>query len=311
MPNYSPSLAAGFAEAVGRRWSESVPLSEYSSFKIGGPADVFFEAFSEEELVAAVNFARERSLRFFILGGGYNVLFADEGFRGLIIRNTAAYISLNEQGFIRISSGSRLKDLTEFCIRESLGGLEFLAGIPGTVGGAVYGNAGAFGWDIGGSVVSGTLLTPSGEQLIAKQEDFAFVYRWSRLKQTREILLHLILRAAPNERTEIEREVERILQLRKAKHPGPETACAGSYFKNPIDPAGEKIAAALLLDQVGAKQMSVGGAAVYAGHANFIINRDSATSQDIRELAELLKQRVMESSGIQLEEEVIFLPAAG
>lgn len=311
MPTSKASLAAAFANDIGRAWRESVRLSDHSSFKIGGPADYFFSAATEVELIAAVKFAREQSLPFFILGGGYNILFADEGFRGLIIKNSIADISRSDRGNIRIASGIRLAEVIDFCVRHELGGLEFLAGIPGTVGGAVYGNAGAFDHAIGEYVVTGKLLDSAGMLRDVPQEYFSFAYRWSSLKKSRDVLLQVILRCKPENREVIARKTEQILQLRKVKHPGPDTACAGSYFKNPQNSSGNKIAAALLLDQIGAKQLMVGGAAVYSRHANFIINQGGATSQDVRQLAELLKKRVKNSTGIQLDEEVIFLPASG
>jgi len=311
MSTNNSALSTEFFKSVGRSWRESVRLRDYSSFKIGGPADYFFEALTEIELVAAVKFARLFSLPFFILGGGYNILFADEGFRGLIIRSAVQEISRDDQKNIRISSGSYLKSLIDFCIKQELGGLEFLAGIPGSVGGAVYGNAGAFDHDIGSRVVTGKLLDYSGKLIDVQQDYFSFAYRWSCLKNNRYILLQVVLHCVPGERAYITQKIDKILILRNTKHPGPEIACAGSYFKNPYNAAGDKIPAAKLLDKVAAKQLSVGGASVYSRHANFIINQGLATSQDVRQLAELLKQRVMDSSGIMLEEEVIFLPADG
>ncbi len=302
-------LIERFRTELGRSPFQDVELHPYSHFRIGGPADFFFEALDETELIQALKITRELNLRHRVIGGGYNLLFDDKGYRGLILRNAVNNIRMENSSRIKISSGSTLKDLIAFCVDQELGGLEFLTGIPGTVGGAVYGNAGAFDQDIGQALQGARLLSFSGKIVTVDREFFNFSYRFSRLKTSEHILLSAILEGISRPRARIKELLSDYSQKRKNRHPPWEIACAGSYFKNPILASGEKVPAAFLLDQVGAKGLQVGGAAVYAGHANFIINQDLATSKDVRELADQLKAKVRKRFSVDLSEEVIYLPA--
>lgn len=298
-----------FRSHVGRPPKEEVSLKDYSHFRIGGPADYFFEAVGEDELVRAALFAREAGLRHRIIGGGYNLLFDDLGFRGLILRNAVKGIRMEGASRIAVGSGSTLEELMTFCLDQELGGLEFLVGIPGTIGGAVYGNAGAFDQAIGQALKEARILTLSGEIVRIERDFFAFSYRDSVLKRAGHILLEAVLEGFAAERTRVRDQQDDYRGKRANRHPPRDVACAGSYFKNPILASGEKVSAAFLLDQIGAKGMEEGGAAVFRGHANFIINRGGATSQQVRELAVRLKSRVKERFHVDLEEEVIFLSA--
>lgn len=298
-----------FLERVGKPLLSSIPLSQHSSFRIGGDAEFFFEAQSPGELRQAVCAAREFGLLYYVMGVGSNILFADEGFHGLIIRNKVTGIYLKKEEEIEVYSGARLASLLQFCLENNLGGLEFLAGIPGTAGGAVFGNAGAFGQNIGDFLNEAVLLDKKGQEKTVTRQYFSFGYRDSFLKKKHDVLLKSVFLIKPRPRESIQALMEETLKKRKDRHPPQDVACAGSYFKNLILPSGEKVAAALLLDQVGAKELSAGDAAVYSGHANFIVNRDRARARDVLNLAEELKRRVRERFGLELEEEVIFLPA--
>ena len=303
-------FAGLFFEEVGKPVLKAVPLSEHSCFRIGGPADYFFEVASPAELKAALRAGRLASIPYYVIGGGSNLLFDDEGFRGLIIKNRIKGIRVwPERDAIEAFSGSGLADLVMAAMREGLEGLEFLAGIPGTVGGAVCGNAGAFGRSTGDSLERAILLGPEGEESEARREDLGFDYRSSRLKTSREILVRGDFQLGRGDKDKVNRNIRDILAKREAKQPHWTTACAGSYFKNPVTSDGVKVAAGRLLDEVGAKSLSVGRAAVYPGHANFIINLDRATSRDVLKLAGELKERVKTRFGVDLEEEVIHLPA--
>jgi UDP-N-acetylmuramate dehydrogenase len=264
----------------------------------------------ERELIEAVRFAQARDLPFRVIGEGTNLLFDDSGYRGLILRNAVKGIRMPAGSRrVAVSSGSTLEELMAFCVDQELGGLEFLAGIPGTLGGAVYGNAGAFDRDIGQTLTEARLLTRSGEITRVDQGFFSFDYRKSSLKGSGHILLEAILEGHTEKRGAIQNALSEILSKRENRHPPWEVACAGSYFKNPVLPSGEKVPAAFLLDQVGAKGMRVGEAEVYSGHANFIINRGNAGSEEVRQLAARLKDLVKARFEVALEEEVIYLPA--
>jgi UDP-N-acetylmuramate dehydrogenase len=305
----STNLIEKFLMEVGRPLSEGVNLAPCSHFRIGGDADYFFEAGTEEELVRAILFARENDLRHRVIGGGHNLLFDDRGYRGLILHNAVTGIRLQGPSRIHAASGSTLEELMTFCRDQELGGLEFLVGIPGTIGGAVYGNAGAFDQDIGQVLREARLLTLSGEVVRVNADFFAFSYRHSALKKGGHILLEAVLEGYARDRVHIQEQLSGYRKKRENRHPPWEVACAGSYFKNPVLPSGEKVPAAFLLDQIGAKGMTVGDAAVFSGHANFIINQDRANSEQVRELASRLKARVKDRFAVDLEEEVIFLPA--
>jgi len=297
-----------FRKKVGKPLSRSIPLYKYSNFRIGGNADFLFVPQTIADLVKAVGAASEFKIPFYIIGGGYNIFFHDRGFRGLIIKNDVTGIERSSDTEVKVFSGTFIWDIIGFCKKNGLGGLEFLAGIPGTMGGAVCGNAGAFGSEIGECLIEANVLGKDGSQQQVKHEYFDFSYRSSRLKQSHEILLWGILSVRFSNPETVEAAVQSYLDQREKKHPPYDTACAGSYFKNPTLPDGKKIAAAKLLENVGSKNLSVGGAAVYSGHSNFIINQGGATAEDILNLAAELKERVRKKFKVELEEEVIFLP---
>jgi UDP-N-acetylmuramate dehydrogenase len=298
-----------FSQTVGRSLDTAVPLSGFSHFRIGGEADYFFAAANQEDFLEAIRFAREYSIPYYVIGGGYNLLFDDEGFRGLIICNRVQGNRKKGDTEVETDSGTKLGELIQFCQSHGLGGLEFLAGIPGTVGGAVFGNAGAFEQEIGSFLMEAHVLLQSGDEIRVGRDFFEFGYRQSRLKDKHEILLRATFACRPGKKEISESLVRENLKKREDKLPHESVACAGSYFKNPVDESGSKVPAAHLLDQVGAKQLRVGEAAVFFGHANFIINQGKASSREVRALASLLKQKVKDEFGIELEEEVIFLPA--
>ncbi|MBD3413267.1 MAG: UDP-N-acetylmuramate dehydrogenase [Candidatus Aminicenantes bacterium] len=298
-----------FQNRVGARLRKNVPLHQYSNFRIGGKADYFFLATSSKQLADAVILAEKLAVPYRIIGGGFNVLFDDDGYRGLIIKNDAKGIEKLSSNEIRVLSGTDLKHLVCFCIEEGLGRIEFLAGIPGTVGGAVCGNAGAFGKSVGDIFKSAEILKTNGQKVEIGVHDMGFRYRWSLLKEAPFVLLKAVLALEKENPESIKNKVESNIKKRENKHPPWSAACAGSYFKNPPSEKGDKIAAGFLLDKVGARSLKRGDAAVYKGHSNFLINTGRASSKDVRALASELKQRVKKRFGIALEEEVVFIPA--
>jgi UDP-N-acetylmuramate dehydrogenase len=303
------AMAASFAAAVGRPADVSAPLSALSWFRIGGPADLLFRAGTRSDVEKAAAWARREGVALYVVGGGSNMLFDDEGFRGLVIKDEAGGLVRRDET-VTAQAGTPLADLVGFLTEGALGGLEFLAGIPGTVGGAVCGNAGAFGRSIGEGILSVELLLADGGTAVKTGPEMGFAYRRSILKDAPHIVLEARLRAEPDDPAAVRRRVDDCLKSRSGKHPCPGTACAGSYFKNPVLADGTKLAAGRLLERAGAKSLRVGDAAVFEGHANFIINAGRATAKDVRTLAAELKERVRASFGVELEEEVVYLPAA-
>lgn len=298
-----------FFKTIGKKLGESVLLREHAHFRIGGPADYFFEASSLAEFILALRIARKHGIPFYVMGGGYNLLFDDDGFRGLIVKNRVRGIEKKGPSEIAVLSGTPIWEVVEYCIENNMEGFEFLAGIPGSVGGAVCGNAGAFDRSIGSFLTEALVFDKRGEKVKVGRDYFSFNYRQSRLRTEKDLLLMATFSLRPGIRQNIENTIAENLVKRGKKHPPKNVACAGSYFKNPVLPDGKRIPAAHFLDQVGAKNRSFGGAAVFSGHANFIINNKDATSKDILSLASELKNLVKKKFGIELEEEVIYLPA--
>jgi len=304
-------FCAKFSESTGKSLQKDVSLREFSHFRIGGTADYFFEALSASELSTAICLARDYQTPFYVIGGGFNILFADEGYRGLILKNSVQGITKLKDSEIEVYSGTPIHEVLHFCTENSQSGLEFMAGIPGTVGGAVFGNAGAFEQNIGACLHRATILDSENNTIEVDNAYFTFSYRHSGLKEKHDVLLKASFAVKQSKKEELTKKIQGILEKRKANHPPWDTACAGSYFKNPIFPNRNKIPAAKLLDKVGAKGLRVGGASVYELHANFIINTENASARDVRDLASELKRRVQEEYGIKLEEEVIYLPEFG
>jgi len=295
------------------RLRRNEPLKPFTTFYLGGPAEVFLEVRNEAELVAAVALARSEGLPYFLLGGGSNLVVSDRGVPGLVILNKAGdpdNVDL-ARGLITVSSGRPLSHLVGLAWRHCLTGLEPFTGIPGSVGGAVYGNAGAYGRSISDLLICADILTPEGELIRVDRDWFGFAYRTSALKRRRDIVVNVTVRVQAGEREQIKARMIDISTQRHAKHPPREIGSAGSFFKN-LDPSpGEtrRRAAGEVLEKAGAKQMSFGGASVYAKHANFIINQGRASAADVRELAQRLKEKVRSMFDIALEEEVIYLGA--
>lgn len=301
-------LQRALLEKLGDPPSEKVPLSALSSFGIGGPADLFIEARTESALETAVSLAAAERCPVYVIGGGYNMLFDDAGYRGLIVRNRLEGVE-REGPRLRVRSGTGLTCVLREALAAGLSGLEFLAGIPGTVGGAVYGNAGAYGWSVGDVLETASVFTPGGGRASVARQDLAFGYRDSALKKAAGLVLSCDLLCSPGDSRESEARIRDILEKRRAKHPPHGTACAGSYFKNASSETGARVAAGKLLDDAGARGRAVGDAAVSDVHCNFIVNKGDARAADVLRLAEELKDLVYRNSGIRLEEEVIYLRA--
>ncbi|MDQ7822604.1 MAG: UDP-N-acetylmuramate dehydrogenase [Candidatus Eremiobacteraeota bacterium] len=284
--------------------SRDVALAPYTTYGIGGRADYFWEAPSLDSLKKGLHFAGDEGIPLFLLGGGSNVLFADEGIRGMVLRNAASGLVFRGST-VMADSGLPLECLLKEARALSLGGLEFLAGIPGTVGGALYGNAGAYGRSISETLVKATLIDAGGIEREVGPDYFEFRYRHSSLKHTREIILTATLELRERDSDSIGREMEAIMAERREKHPWHHGSC-GCFFKNVAtdDPGGRKLAAGKLLDSVGARGLARGRALVYEKHCNFLINAGGATARDILSLAALLKEKVREAHHITLEEEV-------
>lgn len=311
MKREAVSIPRLFRESLERPLQRGVSLRRHSSFRIGGPADYFFAARSLKEMKSCLRFVYERSIPCYIIGSGTNMLFDDAGFRGLILKYEVRGINrVKGEGRVSVLSGTSLSDLVSFALEDGLEGIEFAAGIPGTVGGAVFGNAGAWGLSIGQQLEEAVILDRQGNKVRVGKDFFEFGYRDSSLKRNHLPVVETVFMLRKGDKGLIRDRVDENLAKRKSPCPSPKMAYAGSYFKNPVLPDGTRVAAGRLLENVGAKELRKGGAGVYGGHANFILNCGGATAEDVRALARTMKARVKREYGIELEEEVIYLPAA-
>jgi UDP-N-acetylmuramate dehydrogenase len=318
MPRSQRSIEDRLHDALGDGLLTQEPLRHHTTFRIGGPADFYFAAPTEEKLVGALAVAMALGLPVFLLGGGSNLLVSDEGFRGLVIRNAIETIEFDGTA-AHVGCGA---DFLEFICRsrdQDLSGLEFAAGIPGSVGGALYGNAGCYGQDIGTFTIECTHVAPDGTGLETRPASwYQFAYRDSRLKRDPRVLLSCMIQLRRGQRDAIQKVIDEKLEVRRIKHPQWRVEpTAGSYFKNlppdwrmpgaKLSPGTHRVAAGQLLDECGCRGLRVGDAMVFAKHANIIVNAGRASAREVLELAENMKARVREKFGVELEEEVMFL----
>ena len=304
-------------------------MADYTTFKIGGSADAFLEVYTSGAMIEAIKEARNHQIPYFMLGGGSNLLVGDGGVPGIVIKNRIKKIEIIEKNsehagaleragtvmtpgrdvFVSFGSGIKLAEIVEFACENGLAGAEFLAGIPGTLGGAIFGNAGAYGKSVGDILLLAQILTPGGTLFMADGSYFDFSYRKSRLKATSDVVVSAIIKFTEGDKLTVRDRVEKIISERHGKHPPETMGSAGSYFKNvsPMDPAHRRIAAGYFLEQAGVKGLKCGNAEVYLKHANFIVNPGGASAKEVLDLARMMKVAVLEKFGLLLEEEVQYL----
>lgn len=311
--NADAPLVTGLIARFGvERVRVNAPLAPFTTFKVGGPADVLLETKTGEELLDAVRVARAHGAPVTLLGGGSNVLVADAGVRGLVIRPRGGDISMVGDRLVRADAAVTINGLVRWTINRGLAGLEAWAGTPGTVGGAVYGNAHWKQMNIGDLVDSVRLAKPDGTLLQVPAERMEFGYDDSRLKRTGEVVLWAAFRVAPGADPDaLRRTARESLAFRKRTQPL-ESPSAGCIFMNP-DPARDKVPAGIppsagaLVDRAGLKGAAEGGARVSTTHANFIVNTGSASAADIARLIDRCTQAVRDQFGVALREEIIRL----
>lgn len=295
----------------GGRVARDAPLAPLTTFKVGGPADWLLTVRSASELAQACRLARAFGVPLTMIGGGSNLLVADAGVRGLVVRVHGGEIRLTDAATVRADAGVTINGLVRWTIAHALGGLEAWAGTPGTVGGAVYGNAHFQGRLISGLVASVGLVTTEGSLARLRAADMEFGYDYSRLHRTREIVVDAEFRVHPGEVDDLRRVARESLAFRKRTQPL-EKASAGCIFQNPVperDPLPHDVppSAGALVDRAGLKGATVGGAHVSTRHANFIVNDGWATAGDIDRLIERCRRGVHDRFGVQLRDEVVRL----
>ena len=312
-------------KAFGDRLKEHEPLGRYTTFKIGGPADLFFDAKTRDEFVTAVSLGRSAGLPVFILGGGTNILIGDRGIRAFVIKNSTQGITIRgvkgsvEQGnakrtvFVEADSGVPMNKLVRFTIEEGLYGLEMQLGLPGSVGGAVFMNS---KWTrpegyVGDAVFQATIITPEGAIQSVSKEYFHFAYDYSAIQKTRDIVVSATFALVQAQKERLWEIANSSIAYRRETQPQG-VFSAGCTFKNISQAAALTAAtpqfttsAGFLVDHAGLKGYQVGDAQISPLHANFIINLKNAKASDVVELIEKARAAVKEKFGVDLEEEIV------
>jgi UDP-N-acetylmuramate dehydrogenase len=273
------------------------PMSKHTSLHIGGPADYFVRVTTERDLIGAIAVAREHELPVLMLGGGTNMLVSDRGIRGVVLQNDWSEVSVDGTT-ITAASGTPLASVAAVAARNGIVGLEWMATVPGSVGGAVHGNAGAFGSETKDVLVDATLMDLNGDVWTVTNAELGFAYRTSNLQKTPIVVVRARCRGQPGDRASAVKRIKEIANERIAKQPlaQPNT---GSIFRNPAnDHAGR------LIEAAGLKGATEGGAMVSTKHANFIVNVGDASATDVKRLMERCQQEVREKYGVELIPEV-------
>ena len=289
-------LIAKFGEMV----KENVPLAPYTPGRIGGPADTFLTVDSVAALARVVKYLWKNDMPFLVMGGGSNLLVSDKGARGVVVLNRAKKVTFHagNQPSVSAESGVVFSNLANRCASKGFGGIEWAAAVPGTIGGAVYGNAGAFGGDVAGSLLSTELLTETGREKFSV-EQMGYGYRASLLKrgELKAIVLSAEFSLTNSTKEDATVKIQQFSAHRKTTQPP--GASMGSMFKNPAgDYAGR------LIEVSGLKGTRIGNAEVSPLHGNFFVNHGATRAEDIRKLVQLVQKTVKEKQGVELELEI-------
>ena len=274
----------------------NAPLNRFTTFRIGGEADYLVEPADADDLLNIIKYCNSKSMPFYVMGNGSNILISDEGIRGVVINLEAGFNYMrNEDGVIVTGAGAKLSKFVDFCIQNNLAGVEMIAGIPATVGGALIMNAGCYGGETSTYVTEVTVIR-NDQILNLSKEECGFVYRNSNLKDT--VIMQAKFKLPSGYKDELLKLRKEFILKRNESQPV-EIPNAGCIFKNP-----KGTHAAVLIEECGLKGMSVGGAMVSTKHANFIVNNGNATANDVLELVRKIQKTVKDRKNIELNLEV-------
>jgi UDP-N-acetylmuramate dehydrogenase len=307
----SDDLDRRFRDAFGDRSQRNAPLAPHTTFKVGGAADWLLTLHGTEELRQALQIAAEFHVPVRVLGGGSNVLVSDRGVPGLVIRLRGANVTSLDPNRVRAGAALTINGLVRWTINRGVAGLEAWAGTPGTVGGAIFGNAHFQGRNIGELVDRVLLMDRSAALLDVPASEMEFGYDFSRIQRTGELVVSADFRVSTGDPAALRATARESLAFRKRTQPL-ESASAGCIFQNPV-PARDRVpdgipwSAGALVDRAGLKGASEGRARVSTTHANFIVNEGGATSAEVRALIERCKAAVRERFGVELREEIVYL----
>jgi UDP-N-acetylmuramate dehydrogenase len=308
MSAFASALSAAFGEG---RLRHEAPLAPFTTFRVGGPAEWLLEARQSSEIVTALSIARSGGVPVTLLGGGSNVLISDAGIRGLVIRARGGEVRRVEEQLVQADAAVTINGLVRWLINHAGAGLEAWAGTPGTVGGAIFGNAHFGGRQIGEHVAGVRVVSRDGTIADLPASAMAFAYDRSRLQSSGEVLLSATFRVTSGEPAAMRAIARESLAFRKRTQPL-ETPSAGCIFQNPergrdTVPDGVPWSAGALVDRAGLKGAALGGATVSSTHANFIVNDGRATASDIHALIARCREAVRVRFGVVLREEIVYL----
>jgi len=311
-PNGSPDSPAWVRAVVaipGCRVAPNASMAQVTTFRLGGPCAWRVDCPEADRVAEVVAVLASSGCAWRVMGSGSNLLVSDAGLDQVILRFVARRPDIRREGlWVSVGGGTLLDDLAAFCAREGLDGLRFANGIPGTVGGAIAGNAGAFGEDMAGVLVQVELVNREGRVVHVNSRDLGMGYRRSSLQDGSWVVSRAVFQLRPGSPEQLGSERERILSLRRAKHPDWRVCpTAGSFFRNlaPTSAAGVRQAAGWFLEQAGAKSFREGGARVFEKHANIIVAEPGvATAEDVRRLANRMAEAVYARFGLRLHPEV-------
>lgn len=289
-----------YAAGIGCKAERDVPMSKYTTFRIGGNASVMLTPLNDEQLVSIIKECKKENIKPFILGNGSNMLISDDGLKTVVINmcRPEPSIELVNGDTIICDAGMTMSKVCNFALDNGLTGLEFAFGIPGSAGGAAYMNAGAYGGEMKDVLIECRHIDSDGNLGSLKGEELGLSYRTSAYEHNGYIITTLVMKLKKGDKAEIKAKMQELLQRRKDKQPL-EYPSAGSTFKRPVG-----YFAGGLIEECGLKGCSVGGAQVSEKHAGFIINKGGATAQDVLDLIKYVQDRVYEERGIHLEPEV-------
>jgi UDP-N-acetylmuramate dehydrogenase len=300
------------------------PIAPHLYFRIGGTVSMLIPRTSPDQLAAILmklgagplGGSLQGKLPFLVIGGGSNVVFSDGPTRAVVLLTQPAAAAAGEpvlspdRRSLQVSGGMRNQPFLAWCAANGVGGMEFLSGIPGTLGGAAAVNAGAFGRSVSDVLLGADVIDADGRTVAVDHAYFAYGYRESRFKLGSETLLSLRLKCSPDDERAVANKIRENLEYRRARHPSYRLASAGCFFKNPLLD-GVKTSAGRIIEDCGLKKMTVGGLEVAAEHANFLLNRGRGTFADLQRIEEKIREHVATRTGIVLEREVIYVSPEG
>lgn len=294
-------MITSFCTEAGIRFEENIPLSEHTTFRIGGSADFAVYPKNTEQMANLIRFLHKNKLRYFVLGRGSDILANDDGYRGILVMTREMNSLCRDENRVIAGAGCSMASVSNLARKEGLAGLEFLHGIPGSIGGGVFMNAGAYGSEIAAFIESVEWVSPDGKVHISSASELDFAYRHSFFSDHEGIVCSVVLSCEPGDPAQISALITDLDSRRREKQPL-EYPSAGSAFKRPIGYFAGK-----LIEDAGLKGYSVGGAYVSEKHAGFIVNKGGATAKDVKELIQHVTKTVFAESGVLLEPEIRFL----